>query len=83
MQLRTTLPEKAGWRVNPYWITSLHAVKTKLMPLKPIMQVSKRLLSWNLPKYATNISLFSIVLIFYLFHKHQLIDHLTDLISVA
>ena len=41
MQLRTTLPEKAGWRVNPYWITSLHAVKTKLMPLKPIMQVSK------------------------------------------
>lgn len=29
MQLRTTLPEKAGWRVNPYWITSLHAVKHK------------------------------------------------------
>lgn len=27
MQLRTTLPEKAGWRVNPYWITSLHAVR--------------------------------------------------------
>ena len=44
------LTEKAGWRVNPYWITSLHAVKTKLMPLKPIMQVSKRLLSWKPPK---------------------------------
>lgn len=50
MQLRTTLPEKAGWRVNPYWITSLHVVRTKLMPLKPIMQVSKRLLSWKPPK---------------------------------
>ena len=78
MQLRTTLPEKAGWRVNPYWITSLHAVKTKLMPLKPIMQVSKRLLSWKPPKIR-----YEYFLILYLFHKHQLIDHLTDLISVA